>query len=117
MRQGGSKLLPYVSSPGSRANAAELVCTATHSTGLNIDYLIETGGLFPVGTAEFECVAFDGCGAGATCSWTVTISPANLFNVTVQFSPSMVPGPLNRCIEFIPKLHDQFADQESPAAA
>ena len=80
--------------------SAELVCTAMHSTGLNIDYLIEAGGLFPVGTAEFECIATDGCGTTATCSWTVTINPANLFNVTVQFSPSMVPGPLNRCIEF-----------------
>ena len=79
---------------------AELVCTATHSTGINIDHLIQVGGLFPVGRAEFVCSTADGCGAGAACSWTVQINPSNSFEVMVQLSPTIVPGPLNRCIEF-----------------
>lgn len=79
-----------------------LTCTATHNLGWNIDYLIPTGGLIPAGVSTFECtISNDSCGGGASCSWTVNVSSANLVSVDVQLSPIITnPGPLQRCIEF-----------------
>ncbi|MGB2987218.1 MAG: hypothetical protein WBE26_15215, partial [Phycisphaerae bacterium] len=77
-----------------------LVCTATHSFGVTIDHLIETGGRFPPGLSEFECTTTDMCGLTASCEWRVNVSPATTVELTVQLSPTMTPGPLHRCIEF-----------------
>ncbi|MCH9002375.1 MAG: hypothetical protein IIC02_07355 [Planctomycetes bacterium] len=78
-----------------------LTCTATHNLGWNIDHLIATGGLIPSGVSTFECtISNDSCGGGASCSWTVNVSSANTVSVDVQLSPTIVPGPLQRCIEF-----------------
>ncbi|MHC5111541.1 MAG: hypothetical protein ACYTHJ_16865 [Planctomycetota bacterium] len=75
-------------------------CTATHSMGVDIDHLIEAGGVFPAGLSEFECLATDSCGGTTTCAWSVEVSEANTIEVSVQLSPTIVPGPLLRCIEF-----------------
>ncbi len=78
----------------------QLTCTAVHSEGVDIDDLIETGGEFPPGRAEFECNASDACGLTASCSWMVQVNRANTVEATVQLSPVIVPRALNRCIEF-----------------
>lgn len=76
------------------------VCEGTHSDGLPIDHLIETGGEFPPGVSTFECAAIDDCGLVGTCSWTVEVVTSNLLDVEVQLSPTIVPGPLSRCVTF-----------------
>ncbi len=85
---------------GGCAGLLSVTCTATHDGGANIDHLIERGGLFPAGLSMFECMVTDGCDGTETCRWTVQINATNTFKTKVQFSPTMVPGPLNRCILF-----------------
>ena len=79
-------------------------CTAEHSFGVNIDHLIQTGGLFPVGLSQFECTTTDSCGGVGTCAWNVEISQFNLVEVDLELSPRMsedsASQPLSRCIEF-----------------
>ena len=77
-----------------------LVCTARNSGDLDVDHLIEAGGEFPSGISEFECGASDTCGLEASCGWRVHVNPANLAEVTVQLSPTIVSFPLRRCIVF-----------------
>ncbi len=90
---------PVVASDGCDGPVA-LECSATHSFGINIDNLISGGGLFPAGRADFACTATDSCGVMTECSWYVDVSTLNTLEVAVQLSPTMVDGPLNRCIEF-----------------
>jgi len=79
----------------------ELTCTGEHSVGWNIDSLVANGGLLPSGTSTFECTVTDGsCGGSNSCSWVVNVSSANSVNVDLQLSPTIVAGPLRRCIEF-----------------
>lgn len=76
------------------------VCTATHSHGVDISDLIEGGGTFPSGLAEFECVATDSCGYQATCRWHVLVSTMNTLRTEIHLSPEIVDDALLRCIEF-----------------
>lgn len=79
-------------------------CTATNSFGVNIDHLIQTGGLFPAGLSTFECTATDACGVAGDCEWTVEVNQFNVLEVDVELSPRMNEDPehqpLTRCIEF-----------------
>lgn len=78
------------------------VCTATHSEGYDINALIETGGEFLSGVAEFSCSLTDECGQFDTCEWSVTVHPVNTVEVDLELSPiiSDFHQPLIRCIEF-----------------
>ncbi|MGB0715615.1 MAG: cohesin domain-containing protein, partial [Phycisphaerae bacterium] len=77
-----------------------VTCQAEHSLGFDIDYLIQAGGATPFGTSTFTCQATDSCGQTDTCSWTVDVSGQNEVRASVQISPSMSAGPLQRCVEF-----------------
>jgi hypothetical protein len=78
----------------------QLVCSATHSLGANINNLIPTGGLFPTGLSSFECRATDDCGQQGTCRWSVQVDPLNAVQMNLELSPMVASGPLHRCIEF-----------------
>jgi len=79
-------------------------CTGRHSAGVNVNHLIAGGGLFPAGTATFECLATDSCGAMGSCSWTVEVRQLNTLEVSIELSPTMAANPalqlLTRCISF-----------------
>lgn len=77
-----------------------LDCTAAHSGGVNIDHLIETGGVFPAGRSEFACTATDSCEQSVSCNWYVEVSGMNRLVADVHLSPTMAEGPLRRCINF-----------------
>lgn len=79
----------------------DVVCTAAHSHGMSIDGLIEAGGEFPIGTAQFECNAVDPvCGEVSTCVWNVAVHNTSLVEVDVELSSPIADAPLDRCIEF-----------------
>lgn len=77
-----------------------LSCTAENSNGLPVQQLIANGGVFPPGVTTFECSTIDDCGIISTCGWAVEVTSTNLLSVEVQLSPTVVPGPLLRCITF-----------------
>jgi len=57
--------------------------------------------IFAGGTTTVTVHATDACGnVNADCSFDVTVSEFNELVVTVQLSPSVVAGPLARCITF-----------------
>ena len=82
---------------------AEVSCTASHSDGLDIDHLIDGGGLFLPGVSEFACTAVDNCGAAAKCNWSIEVEPTTIVEVDLELSPTMTSGAdgttLDRCIE------------------
>ncbi|MBI3835011.1 MAG: hypothetical protein HY287_11840 [Planctomycetes bacterium] len=78
----------------------QLACLGTNSNGADITQLIQHGGYVPAGTSHFACEAIDACGASGTCSWNVLVEDANAVQVSVQLSPQMSQGPVQRCIEF-----------------
>jgi hypothetical protein len=81
-------------------DAVSLTCSARHELGVNLNPLLTRGGTFPQGRADFECASVDSCGAESECSWFVDVEEANGVEITLQLSPTMIRGPLNRCIEF-----------------
>ncbi|MBU0717262.1 MAG: hypothetical protein KJ749_03360 [Planctomycetes bacterium] len=82
------------------AGPIDITCTATHTSGFDVAYLIEAGGLVPAGATSFECTATDACGGQESCGWVVNVSSANLVEVNVQLSAPFARGPIHRCIEF-----------------
>lgn len=58
-----------------------------------------SGSGFPIGTTTVTCSTTNSCGLPASCSFDVTVQPATL-TVDVQISPTMAPGPFDRCITF-----------------
>ena len=75
-------------------------CTARHELGVAVDHLLPSGGRFPQGRSDFECETTDTCGVTSACAWFVEVQDANEAEVSVQLSPAMAAGTLNRCIEF-----------------
>lgn len=62
-----------------------------------------SGSTFATGTTVVTCTAADDCGNAGTvseCSFEVTVEPFNQMDVVVQLSPTIVAGPLDRCITF-----------------
>jgi len=59
-----------------------------------------SGSAFPEGTTPVTCTATDDCGNSAECSFDVTVSGFNEMVVNVELSPTMVAGPITRCITF-----------------
>lgn len=62
-----------------------------------------SGSVFPAGTTLVTCTAEDACGnsdAGSVCAFDVTVHSTNQMDVTVQLSPTMATGPVDRCITF-----------------
>ncbi len=78
--------------------AIEHFCTASHSGGLPVGDLIANGGTFPIGITTFTCNTVDACELTASCSWTVEVTNNTLLDLEVQLSPTVVDGPLSRCI-------------------
>jgi hypothetical protein len=71
------------------------------SPACNPDWITDCGGEFPQGSWLFHCTVTDEeCEDTAECYWTVTVTDETLFDVFVQLSPIMDPGPFTRCIEF-----------------
>ena len=83
------------------AGPVDVLCTVTHSSGADITHLIDGGGKFPAGTADFRCEAKSAsCGAATACQWAVDVHNQNCVQIDVQLSPPVVGGALERCIEF-----------------
>ncbi len=82
----------------------DVTCTAAHSDGVEIGQLIDTGGLFPVGTSSFSCTSVDTCGSSNSCAWSIQVEESTLVEVDLEVSPQMSSGQdgttLDRCIEF-----------------
>jgi hypothetical protein len=86
---------------GGCGEQVDLDCTGTHSAGVPINHLASMGGRFPVGKSTLECAATDvTCGDRTTSNWNVTVRERHQVEIDVQLSPTMSPGPLERCIEF-----------------
>ncbi len=90
---------PVTADPGC-GGATTVFCSSSSSSGVSVDHLIDGGGVHPSGLSTFECAISDPCGAQASCSWSVQVRPTTTVGVSLQLSPTIVPGPLNRCIEF-----------------
>jgi len=80
--------------------ALPMECHGLNDASIRFANLIPTGGRFPVGHYEFRCAATDSCGSSASCQWAVDVRESNTMEVDVQFSATMTPNPLKRCIEF-----------------
>lgn len=55
---------------------------------------------YPTGVTTITWTATDCAGNSASCVQTITVSAFNAINVTVQLSPTIVAGPITRCIQF-----------------
>jgi len=84
--------------------SVDVSCTATHSDGLDIDFLIPMGGRFPAGTSTFACTATDACGTATTCTWVIEATDQQIVELDLELSPTIDSGQdgttLERCIEF-----------------
>jgi hypothetical protein len=58
-----------------------------------------SGSTFSPGTTAVTCSAENSCGLPDSCTFDVTVVPP-LMTVDLQYSPTMVPGPVQRCITF-----------------
>lgn len=81
-------------------DATELTCTVTHSDGLELDYLLEAGGVFPRGTTSFSCTVTNDCGMEKTNEWSVVVSDQHVLDVEIQLGGVIVGDPIMRCICF-----------------
>ncbi|MGB0717614.1 MAG: hypothetical protein ACPGXK_17175, partial [Phycisphaerae bacterium] len=81
-------------------SGTELECTVTNSDGLDLDYLLTGGGVFPQGTTTFRCTASNDCGASQTNEWSVVISDQHVLDVEVQLGGAIIGDPIMRCICF-----------------
>jgi hypothetical protein len=59
-----------------------------------------SGSTFPEGTTEVTCTATDCSGNASQCTFDVTVEGTSEMVVSVELSPTMVAGPLTRCITF-----------------
>jgi len=59
-----------------------------------------SGSVFPQGTTVVTCTARDACDNVSQCTFNVTVSAFNELVVSVELSPTMVVGPITRCITF-----------------
>ncbi|MFQ5493742.1 MAG: hypothetical protein ACE5EX_00010 [Phycisphaerae bacterium] len=59
-----------------------------------------SGSVFPIGTTVVTCQSTNACGAIGTCAFDVIVRPFSTMIVSVQLSPTVVAGPLTRCITF-----------------
>ncbi len=59
-----------------------------------------SGSTFPSGTTEVTCTATDCSGNVSACTFDVTVEGTSEMVVSVELSPTMVAGPLTRCITF-----------------
>ncbi len=91
---------PIVSATDGCDATPQLICSATHSLGANINNLIPVGGRFPTGLSSFDCRATDDCGHEGSCRWSVQVDQLNAVQMSIELSPAVTPGPLQRCIEF-----------------
>jgi len=66
---------------------------------VRVTCLPSSGSEFPSGTTVVTCTASNSCGLTDTCSFNVTVNPSSMV-VDVQLSPTMVAGPVQRCITF-----------------
>ena len=112
----GNINVPYVNRPNCMAhvtwNAATATdnCTASPTIRYDIDFgdngsidvtdQVGTTADFPVGVSKVIAKATDECGNQSTCFFLVTVSNAAQVDVQVQLSPTIVAGPLTRCISF-----------------
>lgn len=55
---------------------------------------------YPSGVTTITWTATDCAGNSAGCVQTITVNPVNAINVSVQLSPTIVAGPITRCIQF-----------------
>ncbi len=71
-----------------------VTCTSSPTTGLG------TGGTFPPGLTSVTCTATNACGIQGSCTFDVTVTSFNEMVVDIELSPTIVQGPLERCITF-----------------
>lgn len=57
------------------------------------------GSEFQAGTTTVTCIAINSCGLTDFCTFDVTVEPSAV-TVDLQLSPTMVVGPVDRCITF-----------------
>jgi len=67
-----------------------------------------SGSTFPIGATLVTCTATDDCGNSSMCNFTVTVTPTNQINVTVELVG--VSTPVMRCIHFSTNACASFTD-------
>ncbi len=81
--------------PFAQDNCDTLVTiTATRNDGL------PTSAPYPMGVTTVVWRAEDDCGNYCTCTQLVVVDDYNIVEVDLDLSPTVVPGPLTRCVTF-----------------
>jgi hypothetical protein len=75
-------------------------CTGLHSDQIDVSNLAFHGGRHPAGTSQYVCVATDPCGASSSCGWSIEVREMHMIEVTVELSPFIDAGPVERCMIF-----------------
>ncbi len=75
-------------------------CTGLHSKQFDVSDLAFGGGRHPAGNSHYVCIATDSCGASSTCEWDVEVREQHIIEVSVELSPFLDPGPVDRCMVF-----------------
>ncbi len=71
-----------------------VTCVSTPFGGL------AQGGTFPPGVTTIDCDSTNSCGVTGTCTFNVEVLPFNEMYINIELSPTIVSGPLIRCITF-----------------
>lgn len=85
---------PSVTASDPCDGALPVTCTSAPVTGL------DAGSIFPPGTTTVMCETVNSCNVISSCSFDVKVTPFNEVLIDIELSPTIVPGPLLRCITF-----------------
>lgn len=85
---------PAVTAVDSCDGDLPVTCTSAPTAGL------ENGGVFPPGITTISCDVTNSCGIQSACAFNVEVTSVSDIIVDIELSPTIVAGPLIRCITF-----------------